>query len=112
MLIVVGGALLGAERECLNSMEVLESGGGFRLLDQRLNQPRRSPAIYSTSAGEFVVVGGCNGSEHLKDAEKFCNANPVSDHLTDLPYGFSCAAYCQVKVQSTLFNTYTHRSCC
>jgi hypothetical protein len=85
LLVVVGGALLGVEKECLNSIEVLE-GSKFRLLEQRLGQPRRSPALMQHNR-ELFVVGGCNGAGHLNGVEKLHDESISSSQLK-VPHGF------------------------
>lgn len=95
LLVVVGGALLGAEKECLNSIEVLE-GNKFRLIEQRLKQARRSPALLQHNQN-LLIVGGFNGRKHLDNAETLCD-ELISSCQIKIPHGFSCAAYCQLKV--------------
>jgi hypothetical protein len=97
-IFVVGGAVLGKEKECLDSIEICQDLNKFQLLSQRLNQARRSPSLVPIVDG-FLIVGGFNEADHLKSVERLCTKTMSITQIDNtVPTGFSCAASCLMKV--------------
>lgn len=101
VVFVVGGALVAKEKECLDSIEFCDGLNKFELLKGSLSEARRSPAFAPTSDG-LLIVGGCNNGVHLSSIECLhTNTMSIKQHTIHMSKGFSCAAYCQMRVISS-----------
>src|SRR3569623_2104359 len=101
-LIVAGGNYSSLEQNCLSSIDVSDGLHGFKAIDFSLKERRRGAAIFRRDPDSVLIVGGCAKPKiHLSSCETI-NIKDDSGVIHDIFHfdepGFSCAAYCTMKV--------------